>query len=278
MAVQIPTHCLQGLSVLPVQMEVDVSAGMPIFSIIGLAGTSVQESKDRVRSAIVHSGFEFPLTRKVVNLAPAELGKQGSHFDLPMALGFLMASGQMGLLPEDMRVMGELGLDGSVRPVSSVLPAILFAREQGTKEVILPCENLAEASLVEGIKLTGVSSLCEVVAYLEEERLWNAGHFLGNSVRRQYAGLCRYFRHAPAKRRSSGGRRWPPRAYEWPTGQRKSLLAEAFPGCCHHSIAMNFEVLRIYSIAGRTLITSPSAVPFGASTPASPLLLYWEEA
>ena len=187
MAIRLRSYTLKGLDVLPVDIEIEVSPGMPVFSIIGMAGTSVQEAKDRVRSALVSSGFHFPLTRKVVNLAPAELHKTGSHFDLPMALGFLMAGKELVAFDESTWAMGELGLSGELRAVKGLLPALLFARENGVKCVLLPLENRPEAQLVQGMDFLYFESFSEVVHYLktgelpkQQEDAFERALFVGN--------------------------------------------------------------------------------------------------
>lgn len=255
MAVSFKTHCLQGLSVLPVNLEVDVTRGMPLFSIIGMAGTSVQEAKERVRSAIVHSGYKFPLNRKIVNLAPAELRKSGSHFDVAIALGFLVTSGQISPLPRDVMVIGELGLEGGVRAVSGILPAVVFAREQGMRQVVLPVANLKEASLVEGIELVPVKSLREVIGHFEGEERAEARvevDFEANVYAWDFGDISG---HSAAKRAlliaAAGGHHV---LMSGPPGSGKSMLSRSFlsilPPLSREEL---LEVLKIYSVAGHTI-------------------------
>lgn len=268
MAVHFSSHTLQGLTVLPVDLEVDVTRGMPIFSIIGMAGPSVQEAKDRVRSAIIHSGFEFPLTRKVVNLAPAEVKKYGSHYDLPMALGFLVASQQIPSLLKGVMVMGELGLDASVRPISGVLPAVLFARNQGVETVVLPRRNLAEARLVEGVRLVGVGHLNEAVEFMVEGILPPVDEsevdLLEEVGLERFVDFADISGHSAAKRAltvaAAGGHHV---LMNGPPGSGKSLLAEAFPGLLPPlSREELLEVLQIHSIAGQSASRLSMQRPF----------------
>lgn len=264
MSVSFPSYCLQGLSAVPVQVEVSVSPGMPVFSIIGMASTSVQESKDRVRSAISSSGFTFPLTRKVVNLAPAELIKHGSHFDLPMAMGFLLASGQLSEVGEDVWMLGELGLNGVLRPVSGLVPGLLLARESGVKEIVLPEENLAEAGLVEGLTYYGARHLRDVVSHFCGQKLlpwedrydWQA---LAAAV--DFADISG---QTAAKRAllvaAAGGHHI---LMSGPPGSGKSLLGEAFrsilPPLSKDEL---LDVLRIHSVAGRNMQHLSLSRPF----------------
>ena len=141
-----------GIHASPVHVEVDLCFGLPRFQLVGLPDTSVKESRDRVHAAIRNSGFEFPQHRIVINLAPADVRKAGSAFDLPIALGVLAASGVV--LTRDIRdvvIVGELSLDGTIHPARGVLPIAVAARQQGAAAVLLPAGNAAEASVVEGL-------------------------------------------------------------------------------------------------------------------------------
>lgn len=161
------TAALYGIEACPVQVEVDVSFGMPIFTMVGLPDTSVRESRDRVRSAIRNSGFQFPPHRITVNLAPADVRKAGAAFDLPIALGILAAQGIVERREiADVVILGELSLDGSIHPARGVLPIAAAARREGVAGVLLPRSNAAEAALVDGLDVWPVASLGEAVRAL----------------------------------------------------------------------------------------------------------------
>ncbi|HOM72389.1 MAG TPA: magnesium chelatase domain-containing protein, partial [Armatimonadota bacterium] len=142
---QVNSSAVLGIDAYIVEVEVDISGGLPRFDIVGLPDTAVQESRERVRSAVKNSGLEFPMKRITINLAPADVRKEGPAFDLPIAVGILAATGQID--PDailDTIVIGELSLDGSVRPVSGVLPIALKARELEIKRMVVPAHNVKE--------------------------------------------------------------------------------------------------------------------------------------
>jgi magnesium chelatase family protein len=151
-----------------IQVEVDVAKGLPVFSTVGLPDGAVRESKDRVKAAIKNCGYEFPAKRITVNLAPADIRKEGTGFDLPIALGILEATGTLkNCKSGEYCIVGELSLDGGVHRVSGVLPMVLTAREKGLKGVIIPRENMVEALLAtEDLSIIPVSSLQEAVEFL----------------------------------------------------------------------------------------------------------------
>jgi len=161
------TAALVGIDACPVHVEVDVSFGMPAFTMVGLPDASVRESRDRVKSAIRNSGFEFPPHRITVNLAPADVRKAGSAFDLPIALGILAAQGvvERRTVP-DVVVLGELSLDGGIQPARGVLPIAAAARREGVPSVLLPRANAAEAAVVQGLRVMAVESLGDAVCAL----------------------------------------------------------------------------------------------------------------
>ncbi|SFM01952.1 YifB family Mg chelatase-like AAA ATPase [Marinobacter zhejiangensis] len=167
MLATVQTRARLGVSAPLVTVEVHLSNGLPALSIVGLPEAGVKESKDRVRSALINAGFEFPAKRITINLAPADLPKEGGRFDLPIALGILAASGQLPAEAlTDVECLGELALDGSLRPVKGVLPAVVAAREAG-RQVLIPAENQDEASLAaaEGLFAPGhLLTACEHLA------------------------------------------------------------------------------------------------------------------
>ena len=158
---------LQGLEGFLVDVQVDVSAGMPNWEVVGLPDASVKESKERVRTAIKNSGFDFQSRKIVINLAPADTRKEGSFFDLPIAIGILLDFEDIKLQNlEDTVFIGELSLNGRINKVNGILPMCIEAKKLGIKRVILPEENAKEASIVAGLSVIGASYLVDVVEYL----------------------------------------------------------------------------------------------------------------
>ncbi|MBI5190159.1 MAG: YifB family Mg chelatase-like AAA ATPase [Nitrospirae bacterium] len=161
------SSAIMGIDAYLVEVEVDVAArGLPFFSTVGLPDTAIKESKDRVRAALKNNGFDFPLKQIVINLAPANVKKEGSAFDLPIALGIIAAEGM--LRQEDLDgylFAGELSLDGRVKPVRGVLPMAVKAKEAGLRGLVIPAENAREAAVVEGLNVYGVKDLVEVVDF-----------------------------------------------------------------------------------------------------------------
>jgi magnesium chelatase family protein len=152
-----------------VHVEVDVSFGMPVFTMVGLPDASVRESRDRVRSAIRNSGFDFPPHRITINLSPADVRKAGAQFDLPIALGILAAEGIVERRQiADLVVLGELSLDGGIQPARGVLPIAAAARREALLGMLLPRQNANEAAIVDGLRVLAVSSLAEAVSVLND--------------------------------------------------------------------------------------------------------------
>ena len=167
MAVVVHSGTLVGVEGEPVQVEVDLLRRLPAVVVVGLASAAVRESADRVRSAIQEAGFEFPKLRVVVNLAPADLRKDGSAFDLPIAIAVLAASGQLPAEAlDEVAFFGELSLEGGLRGLRGALPLALMAARQGKKRVVLPVEALNQAAVVPGIEVLGAHTLAEVADWL----------------------------------------------------------------------------------------------------------------
>src|SRR5438132_3048043 len=172
MLAHVLSSAVVGIDAVPVTVEVDISSTMPMWNLVGLPDAAVQESRERVRSAIRNSGFEFPQRRITINLAPADVKKEGPSFDLPIAVGILVASGQIsGAILPDTVIVGELSLDGGVRSVAGVLPIALNAKKDGMKRLIVPKPNTQEAAIVGGIDVYPVESVGEVVQALNQPEL-----------------------------------------------------------------------------------------------------------
>ncbi|HXE56966.1 MAG TPA: YifB family Mg chelatase-like AAA ATPase [Gemmatimonadales bacterium] len=171
MLARIRSAAVLGIDAYPVDVEVDITNGLPSFSTVGLPQGAVREGRERVSAALVNSGFGYPLKRVTVNLAPADVPKAGSAFDLPIALGLLVASGQLpGAALAEQVVLGEVGLEGDLRPVRGALSMAIGARAAGARGVLLPEANVPEAAVVEGIEVRGARTLLEVAHHLTGER------------------------------------------------------------------------------------------------------------
>lgn len=168
---KVKTMSLEGLNGYLVEIQSDVSGGLPSFDIVGLPDIRVKEAKERVRTAIKNCGCEFPSRKILVNLAPADKKKEGTFFDLPIAIGILIAIEQIGdvIDIENTCILGELSLDGKINRVNGILPMCIEAKNLGIKKVIIPKENSKEAQIIKDLKIIPVENLRDVIDYLNDE-------------------------------------------------------------------------------------------------------------
>jgi len=186
------TAALLGLEARPVLVEVDLAPGLPGLQMVGLADAAVQESRERVRSALRHSNQKVPQTRVVVNLAPADLRKEGPGFDLPIALGLLLASGQLAeASSEAVWSAGELALNGELRPIRGVLAIAIAARQHGARALVVPQANAWEAALVDGLQVWGASDLNQVLWHLQHPHASNQNLQRNSGPARSWSGASR---------------------------------------------------------------------------------------
>ena len=158
---------LRGIDGFMVDVEADLSQGLPGFDVVGLPDTAVRESRDRVRAAMKNAGFTYPVSRITVNLAPADVKKEGSVYDLPLLLALLCASGQLRANMKHRAFVGELSLQGFVRPIRGVLPMVIAARDAGMEEVYVPADNASEAAVVEGISVYPIQNITQLLEHLQ---------------------------------------------------------------------------------------------------------------
>lgn len=160
---------LTGIDGYLISVQVDVSGGMPGWDIVGLPDTSVKEAKERVRTSIKNSGYELQSRKIIVNLAPANTKKEGSLFDLPIAIGILICTEEINVeIPEDIVFIGELSLNGNLNKVNGILPMCIEAKKLGINKIVVPKENAKEAAVVNGIQIYGAENLKEVVDFLNK--------------------------------------------------------------------------------------------------------------
>jgi magnesium chelatase family protein len=267
MLARLASASIRGLEAEAVDVEVDLSRGIPSWSLVGLPDAAVREARDRVRAALLNSNFEFPLRHITVNLAPADKRKDGSYFDLPVAIGLLLASGQIHVENQDSMpfVVGELALDGRLNSVTGVLPLTIFAQAQGFDAIIVPQANAEEASVVEGIEVLAAVNLLDVAAHLQNERLITAFQHTSDTKHSADNMLdLKDVRGQHQARRAleitaAGGHHL---IMSGPPGSGKSMLASRLPSIMPELTAdQRLAVARVYSIAGEHSRSPMSSIP-----------------
>ena len=254
-----------GLEGFIIRVEVDLSPGVPRFNMVGLPDTAVQEAKERVRAALRNSGCEFPMRRITVNLAPADLKKEGPAYDLPIAIGILLSSGQLESVPADAVFLGELSLDGSLRHTNGILTMVSVARDQGYRTAFVPAVDAEEASLVEDIAVYPVSTLDSIVRHLRGETLLDpmAGDGWANCASLTDAGYQLDLAHIKGQEHAKralevAAAGFHNLLFSGPPGSGKTLLARCLPSILPRMAPQEaLEVTKIYSVNGSLQTENP---------------------
>ena len=261
------TFALWGLEAVPVTVEADVSPGLPSYSVVGLPDAAVNESRDRVRAAIKNAGLPYPQARVVVNLAPADLRKEGPRFDLPIALALLAAQGVLPLEAlEGLYIAGELGLGGEVRPVPGGVNMALATLRAGPRRLLLPPATAREAALVEGIEAIPVQTLEEAIAFLRGEAELAPASPEGEEEAEAYPDFADLKGQAKARRAAEiAAAGFHHLLMSGTPGSGKTMIARRLPGVLPDLTQEEaMEVLRIRSAAGIPSRGLPRRPPFRA--------------
>ena len=257
MLAHVHTAAVVGMEPFPVRVDVHLSSGLPSFTVVGLASGAVREGRERVTAALRSTGFDLPNRRITVNLAPADVPKDGTALDLPIAIGLLAAGGQVpNASLERTALLGELGLDGSLRPVAGVLPIAARCREAGLADLIVPAENGGEAALVSGLRVFAAPSLALVVAHLDGSRPLGVASVDASALLGRARGdgpeLSDVHGQAAAKRAlevaAAGAHNL---LLVGPPGAGKTMLARRLPGILPPlTFEEALEVTHVHSVAG----------------------------